>query len=71
MEILISTSTYFLDFSWSAESSYFGHIRHIYIVGIEGCLVVAYLERSQFQLLVNLSSYFFWSLNFTSWVCQS
>ena len=33
---------------------------YIYSVRIEGCLVVTYLEK-----------YFFWSANFTNWVCKS
>ena len=58
MEISISTSTNFLAFSWSGDCSTGMQIIHlisdiyiyiyiyIYNVRIDGCLVVAYLERS-------------------------
>ena len=74
MEILTPTSTStYLFWTWYANyTSYFGdlRLRYTYSVRIEGCLVAAYY-RGQFQPSVNLSSYFFWSVNFTSWVCKS
>ena len=41
--------------TWYANhASYFGHLRYIHSVRVEGCLVVAYLERS----ILTLSQFF-------------
>ena len=48
---LLHTFQHFSDlqtvWSWYANRTpYFGHLRYMHSVGIEGCLVVAYLWRS-------------------------
>ena len=66
MEILLANITYFFAFFWSADVGSGMQIIHfivcfadtVYSVDIEGCLVVAYLERT-ISTFSKFSSYFY------------